>query len=358
MTPNLPPSSLRFLTPEDLSGLHQLYYAVAQQGNGIIRFPEEITEDYIRGFIDKSRKTGLGLVIEEDGQIVGNIHAYMDSIKVFRHVLLGLTIVVHPEHQGKGIGRRLFTRFLELVERGRPDILRVELFVREINKKALNFYEKLGFVREGVLRDELYMLDGSFHTPIAMAWRNPNFRKSAIAMDAKHHKVAIAPAEQKDLPALSVLAKKIYAQHFTYLWKDGSDSYREKALSVEQIAAEIQLEGVQWYKAFWQGQAVGFLKVHDAYGPSGNDINWFKLERIYLLREVQGTGIGQAMMTFAIQQAKVRQRQKIWLEAMDSSTGAIAFYRKNGFEVFAESRMDAPLIKEGLERMYRFSREL
>ena len=46
--------------------------------------------------------------------------------------------------------------------------VRVELSVRADNMRAVRLYEKVGFIREGVLRDTVFV-DGEFHDTIAMA---------------------------------------------------------------------------------------------------------------------------------------------------------------------------------------------
>ena len=55
-------------------------------------------------------------------------------------------------------------------------ILRVELYVREKNQKAIEFYQKMGFVEEGRLKNKIKNLDNSLETPIEMTWFNPNYQ--------------------------------------------------------------------------------------------------------------------------------------------------------------------------------------
>ncbi|WP_278739257.1 GNAT family N-acetyltransferase, partial [Paenibacillus macerans] len=43
------------------------------------------------------------------------------------------------------------------------------------NPRAIHVYEKIGFRREGVLRDELFM-DGGFHDSILMSMLEDEFR--------------------------------------------------------------------------------------------------------------------------------------------------------------------------------------
>lgn len=159
-------------TVEDLQAIKKLYLAVASIEGGLARTANEVTDDYVSNFVEKSLKSGIILVARhsESQQIIGEIHAYALGPKVFAHVLGELTIAVHPEHQGKKLGKTLFTELLRRVSETRMDILRVELIARESNKKAIEFYQKLGFKIEGRFVDRIRSVDGGFESDIPMAW--------------------------------------------------------------------------------------------------------------------------------------------------------------------------------------------
>jgi len=57
----------------------------------------------------------------------------------------------------------------------RSDILRIELIARESNKKAIAFYQKLGFQIEGRLLNRIKTESG-FEADIPMAWMNDNYQ--------------------------------------------------------------------------------------------------------------------------------------------------------------------------------------
>ena len=160
-------------TVEDRQGVKNLYFAVALIEGGLARTADEITDDYVSNFVEKSLKSGIILIARhsESGQIVGEIHAYALGPKVFAHVLGELTIAVHPEHQGQKLGKALFTELLRLVFETRKDILRVELIARESNKKAIEFYQKLGFKIEGRFVDRIQSVGDGVEADIPMAWR-------------------------------------------------------------------------------------------------------------------------------------------------------------------------------------------
>lgn len=350
--------TLRFLTSKDLDHLLSLYQAVAQQGDGIIRYPFEIDAEYIQNFAQKSWSTGLALVAEKEDQIVGEIHAFMSDIFASRHMLIGLTIVVHPKSQGQGIGRQLFRQFLNLVKVGRPDIFRIELYVRSHHTKAIALYESLGFQKEGILHDRILTQEHTLQTPWMMAWKNPNFRLNAVSIPSKKHRVSLCPVTKADLEQLATLARQVYQKYFLHLWKDNGDWYRSWAFSIPKLAAELQESGTKWYLSYYQGEAVGFLKTVDQSGPDGTDSRAFQLERIYLLPSAKGHGIGSAMLHYAIQQAKQAGRTFIWLTVMDSNDDSIAFYQKHQFEIFGKQQLGYEQVKEEYRAMYQMRRML
>ena len=171
--------TVRHATPADVSNIYTLYKKVAVTPFGIARSPEEVTHEYVEGFTRKAALSGIQLVIDNPAGatgIVAEIHCAQFEPKIFKHVLADLTIAVHPDFQGKGIGRMIFTHLLDLIKNDRPDILRVELISRETNLKAISFYESLGFKREGKLEKRIKGEANEFEADIPMGWINPNYK--------------------------------------------------------------------------------------------------------------------------------------------------------------------------------------
>jgi ribosomal protein S18 acetylase RimI-like enzyme len=163
---------------EDFAKIKALHLEVAKQKNGIARWEDEITDDYIRKFMERSLESGMMIVGEDpdvSDHIIAEIHATQPDIRVFRHLITDLTIAVHPKFQGKKIGRTLFTIFLEEIVTNRPDIGKVELVTRESNERAINLYQSLGFRIEGRMEMRIKTPDGNYEADIPMGWQNPNF---------------------------------------------------------------------------------------------------------------------------------------------------------------------------------------
>ena len=169
---------IREATTDDHSKIKRLYRDVARLEGGIARAEDEITDDYIRNFLEKSITSGLIIVAEHPEnpeELIAEIHAYKPGPAVFGHVFSELTIVVHPDFQRKKIGRTIFTIFLEEIGINRQDIGRVELIARESNQKAIRFYQSFGFRIEGRMEMRIKSSDGNYEADIPMAWQNPNF---------------------------------------------------------------------------------------------------------------------------------------------------------------------------------------
>lgn len=62
-----------------------------------------------------------------------------------------------------------------------------------------------------------------------------------------------------------------------------------------------------------------------------------ELGRIYLIPEVQRSGIGSELMQYLLRQARVGGASLVWLNVWQESAGAIDFYRKHGFQIVGET---------------------
>lgn len=170
---------IRKAVAADHARILALYKAVATVPDGIARRPEEVSEAYVSGFMQKAAADGIELVCEEDGRIVGEIHASRIGVDALKSLLTDLTIAVAPDRHGKGVGRRLFQGLLDDVMANMPHITRVELFARESNVRARALYQSLGFVEEGRLRARVRNSRGELEDDTIMGWQRPQSGEKA-----------------------------------------------------------------------------------------------------------------------------------------------------------------------------------
>jgi len=162
----------------DISDIYDLHQKVAQSSGGIARNVTEISLEYIYEIFSETKASGIMLVgiHPETNQIIAEMHATKYGLQLFNHILTNLTIVVHPDYQAQGFGKKIFQAFLKLIKENYPEIGRVELESRAKNLKSINLYTSLGFYQEGIMKNKTHNADGTFEDSILMAWFNPTYK--------------------------------------------------------------------------------------------------------------------------------------------------------------------------------------
>ena len=112
-------------------------------------------------------------------------------------------------------------------------------------------------------------------------------------------------------------------------------AYLDDAFNLEALQIELDHPGSQFYAAEYEDRIIGYLKVNTGQAQTEKKLkNALEIERIYVLSEFQGRGVGQLLYRQALQIAKQEQCQWIWLGVWEHNTSAIGFYKKNGFQTF------------------------
>lgn len=120
-----------------------------------------------RSFFGPARLPETYLVAEAGQALVGFLRlAPPTTLPENAHVLEVTALAVHPDHRRMGVGSALLAA---AVSRARSRRARkVSLRVLSTDKAAIALYERNGFEREGVLRDE-FRIDGVYVDDLIMA---------------------------------------------------------------------------------------------------------------------------------------------------------------------------------------------
>ncbi|KIL42748.1 GNAT family acetyltransferase [Jeotgalibacillus alimentarius] len=140
-----------------------------------------------------------------------------------------------------------------------------------------------------------------------------------------------------NLDDLSVLQEISY-ETFNDTFKDQNSpenmkAYLEKAFTSKQLESELQQPLSTFFFILADDQPAGYLKVNieeaqsENMGPASLEI-----ERIYVRKAFQKNGFGTCLLDQAIQTAIDHQKNSIWLGVWEKNEGAIAFYKRMGFE--------------------------
>lgn len=112
-------------------------------------------------------------------------------------------------------------------------------------------------------------------------------------------------------------------------------SYLDFAFSDEKLSTELKETQSEFYFAKYREEIIGYLKIN--FGSAQTDIkdqHAIELERIYLLNNFQGKGIGKMLLNLAIRIANDHKMKYLWLGVWEKNEQAIQFYKRNGFEIF------------------------
>jgi RimJ/RimL family protein N-acetyltransferase len=152
-------------TPEQIESFHNALDIVARERKYLALLEAPPLQQVRQFALNNIRDGDPHFVAMAGDAVVGwcDIRRHVFPSQAHRGTL-GMGVV--PAYRGRGIGFRLINAALgQAHESG---FLRVEFSVYADNARAIALYEKIGFVREGVLRDAI-LVDGKYRDAIAMA---------------------------------------------------------------------------------------------------------------------------------------------------------------------------------------------
>ena len=117
--------------------------------------------------------------------------------------------------------------------------------------------------------------------------------------------------------------------------EENMKNYLEEGFSKEKLTAELNDKNSEFYFAKLEEEVIGYLKVN--FGDSQTELKDSKaleIERIYVAKEFHGKSVGQLLYDKAIEVAKQKGSEYVWLGVWEENPRAISFYKKNGFVEF------------------------
>lgn len=133
---------------EEILELQKLAYVSEAEILGDFTIPPlHQTIEEIRSEFDRQ----VFLKVERENRIIGSVRCFLEEGTCY----IG-KLIVHPDHQNRGIG----TRLLFAAENQYPTAKRYELFTSQLSEKNLHIYKKNGYeiFKRKVMSDKLTLL--------------------------------------------------------------------------------------------------------------------------------------------------------------------------------------------------------
>lgn len=136
-----------------------------------------------------------------------------------------------------------------------------------------------------------------------------------------------------DLPALRELAIKTFVHTYeAFNTPEVMADYLENAFSEERIKAELFHPESEFYALVDGREWIAYIKVNE--GEAQTDLRpgaVLELERIYVDPACQGKGYGKQLLQKALEVARLKNKDKLWLGVWEHNPNAIRFYESQGF---------------------------
>ncbi len=138
-------------------------------------FPMDVLTEAMRSFALAANRVDFAVCREEDDQLIGEV--VLNGIDAINRTA-NFRIAMHPEYRDQGYGSEATDLMLEYGF-GVLNLHRIELEVYTINPRAIHVYEKAGFQREGVKRQN-WFYNHQYYDSIVMSILDHEYR------DRKH----------------------------------------------------------------------------------------------------------------------------------------------------------------------------
>lgn len=148
--------------------------------------------------------------------------------------------------------------------------------------------------------------------------------------------IKIKKISLNDIDQLQKIGKQTFFETFSAgNTEQNMKKYLEEGFSTEKLKAELNEQNTEFYFATFEDAVIGYLKLN--FGQSQTELQdnkGIEIERIYVLKDFHGKNVGQLLYDKAIQIAKQKNADYLWLGVWEENTRAINFYTKNGFVAF------------------------
>jgi len=150
--------------------------------------------------------------------------------------------------------------------------------------------------------------------------------------------ISIKYAEPSDAELIADISRQTFYDTFAAVnTKEDMEKFMNEQFSRESLIKEVGAPGNLFLLAYDGNEPLGYVRIREGEKRSEfNNFSSIEIARIYAIQQSIGKGVGKALMEECLRIATEMNRDIIWLGVWEKNFRAIEFYRKWGFEKFAE----------------------
>ena len=178
-------------------------------------------------------------------------------------------------------------------------------------------------------------------------------------MNCYPSQIDFIPVVNENRESYVKLGIRSYEQHYLHLWQNSDPSpYLSNNFTDDIISDELQNDELRHFIVRFNTQPAGIFKlVLNAAVGDYDAAQALLIEKIYLLAEYSGQGIGKACLHFVLKYAGELDKRVIWLDTMKNGR-ALDFYLDFGFKIIGEKDLSYPNVLDEQKPMFVLSYEL
>lgn len=139
-----------------------------------------------------------------------------------------------------------------------------------------------------------------------------------------------------DIDQLQKIGRQTFYETFSAgNTEENMTKYLNEGFSIDKLTTELNDKNAEFYFATHNDNVIGYLKLN--FGKSQTELQddkGLEIERIYVLKNFHGKSVGQLLYDKAIEVARQKNSDFVWLGVWEENPRAINFYKKNGFVEF------------------------
>ena len=146
------------------------------------------------------------------------------------------------------------------------------------------------------------------------------------------------PIHPKVYQSYIAIGTQAYNQHYSHLWPNKNTApYIKGNFTRDVLKKEETNNNTILYRILQQQQTIGILKI-TLESALDNYTKALCLNKIYILKEFSGQGIGKKALQFVMLRAKEMNKNIVWLRVMQQGP-ALNFYLKNNFKILKQAEV-------------------
>lgn len=143
-----------------------------------------------------------------------------------------------------------------------------------------------------------------------------------------------------EVDILRQLAIQTYTETFGHdTTAEQLEEFFNKDYHIDLLKKELSSSESEHHFIYVDGRLAGYIKVNWGSAQTEQELeNAFEIQRIYVLRQFQGYGLGKKLFSFALEKAEQGNFDWVWLGVWEHNHKAQVFYAQYGFEKFSEHK--------------------